>query len=149
VLDLLVGQVTEDGQLDLVFEILLLCHRAFAILVTQGAQLSQQVHREVADGDINALHLLHIADEVIFAGADHLWIIEEGVQVINMMSVRLFDLYSHPWNAGETLIQAFGDLARRLLSFSNLVSCTNPIALAARSYGSYSQPQTHRYRNLC
>ncbi len=52
VLDLPVRQVIEDWQLNLVLEILFLCHRAFSIPVTQGTELGQQVNREIGAGYI-------------------------------------------------------------------------------------------------
>jgi hypothetical protein len=53
--------------------------------MAQGAHLSQQVHGEVTDGNVDSLHLLHVADKVIFAGPDCLGIVEEGVEVVDVL----------------------------------------------------------------
>ena len=132
-LDLLIGQVIINGQLDLVLEILLLGHWALAVAVTEGAELSQQVHGEVADGDIDPFFLLHVADEIIFAGADHLWIVEEGVKVVDVAGVGLLFLQRDAGDARKSCIQPSGDLPAlvvELLQLSQLHQAHRSLQLA-------------------
>ena len=90
--DLIVAEVRVDRQLDLPVEVRGLGDRALAVAVAERTELRQEVDREVPQDDLDALHLLQPADEIVLVGADDRRIEEQRVEVVDVRRFRLLAL---------------------------------------------------------